>query len=121
MLVWRPHGESFGRKDLISRAGADREIAIRIAEILSGAGYEITLQDLTFGHQGFMSRTQDALESDASVVALLSPDYLKSDNCLAEWQGALTGDPLNRKQGLIALRVRGVDPTQDCCSPRTDR
>jgi tetratricopeptide (TPR) repeat protein len=95
----------------ISRAGADKAVAVQIAGILRDAGYEIILQDLTFGHQGFMSRMHDALESDARVVALLSPDYLKSDNCMAECQGAITGDPLNRKQRLIVFRVAKVEPT----------
>lgn len=95
----------------VSRAGADKAVAVQIAGILRDAGYEIILQDLTFGHQGFMSRMHDALESDARVVALLSPDYLKSDNCMAECQGAITGDPLNRKQRLIVFRVAKVEPT----------
>jgi len=109
MLAWGM-GNAPDKTIFISRAGADKELAIRIAKVLRGAGHEVILQDETFGHQGFLSRMNDALETGARVIALLSPDYLRSDNCAAEWQGAIKGDPLNRKQRLILFRACACRP-----------
>ena len=109
MLAWGM-GNAPDKTIFISRAGADKELAIRIAKVLRGAGYEVILQDETFGHQGFLSRMNDALETSARVIALLSPDYIRSDNCAAEWQGAIKGDPLNRKQRLILFRACACQP-----------
>jgi tetratricopeptide (TPR) repeat protein len=109
MLAWGM-GNAPAKTIFISRAGADKELAIRIAKVLRGAGHEVILQDETFGHQGFLSRMNDALETGARVIALLSPDYLRSDNCAAEWQGAIKGDPLNRKQRLILFRACVCQP-----------
>ena len=44
-----------------------------------------------------------ALASGARVIAILTPAYLNSDNCMAEWSHTLVGDPLNRKRRLIVL------------------
>jgi hypothetical protein len=47
----------------------------------------------------------DALAIGAHVVALLSPEYLRSDHCAAQWQNVLASDPLNRSGRLIVLRI----------------
>ena len=44
------------------------------------------------------------------MVALLSPEYLSSEHCQAEWQNAIAGDPLNTKSRLILLRVAECEP-----------
>ena len=51
-----------------------------------------------------------ALADGARVVALLSPDYLSSAHCQAEWQNAIAGDPLNERSRLILLRVAECEP-----------
>lgn len=99
------------RTIFISRAGADKALAIRIAAALKGAGYRTVLQDEDFGHTSFMAMMHDTLASGARVAALLSQDYLASVNCGAEWQAALTGDPQNVQQRLIVFRVRDCAPT----------
>src|SRR5215813_8093180 len=94
----------------ISRAGADRELAIRIAAILRGGGYETILQDDNFEHASFMESMGAALRSGARVVALLSDEYQHSEYCRAEWQAALADSPLNTQQRLIVFRVRECKP-----------
>jgi hypothetical protein len=59
----------------------------------------------------FIDRMHTALASKARVIALLSPDYLQSDYCAAEWQGVLAIDPLNKRTRLIVLRVKECRPT----------
>ncbi|HEX4861286.1 MAG TPA: TIR domain-containing protein, partial [Rhizomicrobium sp.] len=112
----------------ISRAGADRDLAIRIAAILRGARYTVILQDDTFGHGSFMESMDEALRSGARVVALLSGEYLQSEFCRAEWQAAITRDPLNRHQRLVVFRVGECNPVgllgplryTDLCRVRED-
>lgn len=99
------------RTIFISRAGAQKDIAIRVAAILRNAGYTTVLQDEDFGHTSFMAKMHDTLASGARVAALLSHDYLDSKNCSAEWQAALTGDPQNKEQRLVVFRVTDCAPT----------
>ena len=57
-----------------------------------------------------MERMHAALADGARVVALLSPEYLRSAHCQAEWQNAIAGDPLNERSRLILLRVAECEP-----------
>ncbi len=93
------------QKLFISRAGADAPFAAEIGRILEDAGYDIILQQWDFGNRNFMERMHTALADGSRVVALLSPEYLCSDHCQAEWQNALAGDPLNKASRLVVLRV----------------
>jgi tetratricopeptide (TPR) repeat protein len=83
----------------ISRAAADAGFAAVVGEALCDAGYTV----ITEG-------AHSALAEGARVVALLSPDYLASDRCQAEWQNAIALDPLNTKSRLILLRAVECDP-----------
>ena len=51
------------------------------------------------------------VDRGARVIAVLSPHYLKKEYCLAEAQYPLTGDPSNRQERLIVLRVSDCAPT----------
>ena len=98
----------------ISRAGADKEIAILIAHILRDAGYTTFLQDENFGHTSFMACMREGfakVDHGGRMVALLSKAYMQSDYCMAEADFALTGDPSNKKQRLIVLRIEDCVPT----------
>ncbi|MEO1610063.1 MAG: toll/interleukin-1 receptor domain-containing protein, partial [Pseudomonadota bacterium] len=95
----------------VSRAGADSEIAIWIAGLIAAQGAKVLLQDNDFGHQDFMGAMHTGLQDGAPVVALLSPAYLASDFCISEATGALTGDPLNKRQRLKPLRIDHCAPT----------
>ena len=94
----------------ISRAGADADFAAVIAELLQAAGYAVVLQQWDFANRNFMERMHAALAEGSRVVALLSPEYLRSDHCQAEWQNAIADDPLNTKSRLILLRVVDCEP-----------
>lgn len=94
----------------ISRAGADADIAAVIGAILERAGYAVTLQQWDFANRSFVERMHAALSSGARVIALLSPEYLRSAHCQAEWQNAIADDPLNGKARLILLRVAECEP-----------
>jgi Tfp pilus assembly protein PilF len=53
----------------------------------------------------------DALIRAERVILLLSPDYLASPYCTAEWVNAMARDPLNRSGRLLIFRVKECAPT----------
>jgi tetratricopeptide (TPR) repeat protein len=95
----------------ISRAGADEAFGAEIGRVLETAGYSVVLQQWDFSNRNFIERIHAALSDGARVVALLSPEYLGSDYCAAEWQNAIAGDPLNKKTRLILLRLVECEPS----------
>ena len=94
----------------ISRAGPDKDIALRIADILEADGRRVLIQDRDIKNRSFMERMHYALSCGARTVALLSPDYLASQHCGAEWMNTIADDPLNRNSKLIVLRIQPCDP-----------
>ncbi len=94
----------------VSRAGADADFGTVIGEILESAGHKVVLQQWDFANRNFMERMHAALAGGARVVALLSPEYLGSEHCQAEWQNAIADDPLNNRSRLILLRVAECEP-----------
>ncbi|HYL26877.1 MAG TPA: tetratricopeptide repeat protein [Candidatus Nitrosotalea sp.] len=94
----------------ISRASADADFAAVVGTILESAGYHVILQQWDFANRNFIERMHAALAEGARVIALLSPEYLTSEHCAAEWQNAIAGDPLNRNSRLILLRVSECEP-----------
>ena len=71
----------------ISRAGADKTVAILVARILRDLSYTTFLQDEDFGHTGFMARMREGfskVDDGGRIVALLSRAYMQSDYCMAE-------------------------------------
>jgi tetratricopeptide (TPR) repeat protein len=97
----------------ISRAGENAAVAIEIAEILHKAGHTTFIQDKDFGHTDFMTKMGDAfgmVDRGARVIAVLSHHYLHKDYCLKEAHHPLIGDPGNRKERLIVLRVSDCEP-----------
>ena len=95
----------------ISRAGADKAFAIWLASLIRAQSKTTLLQDEDFGHESFMAQMHDALEGGARVLAVLTPDYLASEYCIAEMNGALAGDPNNRKRRLAPFRLRPCAPS----------
>jgi tetratricopeptide (TPR) repeat protein len=98
------------KRVFISRSGADKALAAELGHILEDAGYSVILQQWDFGSKNFINEMHEALASGARVLALLSPDYLKSDHCQAEWTAAIHGDPLNRRERLVVIRVADCMP-----------
>ena len=106
-----PEAADAGKADFfISRAGADAGYAAVIGKILEDAHYNVILQDWDFADKNFVERMHDALIRAERVILLLSPEYLKSPYCTAEWVNAIAGDPLNRGSRLILFRVRECAP-----------
>ena len=68
------------------------------------------IQDRDIKNRSFMERMHFALSCGARTVALLSPDYLASQHCAAEWQNTIADDPLNKQSKLIVLRIRPCGP-----------
>ena len=95
----------------ISRAGADKAFAIWLGHLIRAQGKTTLLQDEDFGHESFMAQMHDALEGGARVLAVLTPDYLASEFCIKETNGALHGDPNNRKRRLVPFRLRPCAPS----------
>ncbi len=94
----------------ISRAGADAPFAAEIGKILEEAGFGVILQQWDFANANFMERMHAALTEGSRVIALLSPEYLASDHCQAEWQNAIARDPLNKNRRLVVMRVVECEP-----------
>jgi tetratricopeptide (TPR) repeat protein len=97
----------------ISRAGAhpaDVAMAAKVGQLIEAEGHRVVLQQWDFANRNFMERMDAALASGARVVAILTPQYLTTDYCAAEWMHALDGDPLNRKGRLIVLRAAECEP-----------
>ena len=98
------------RTIFISRAGADAALAEQIGKILEADGYHVILQQWDFANSSFMNEMHEALRGEARVLGLLSPHYLATDYCTAEWQAAIAKDPLNRNRRLILLKVAECEP-----------
>ncbi len=99
----------------ISRAGAnphDVAMATRIGQVLEGPEHQahVFLQQWDMANKNFMERVDYALRSGAHVIAILSPEYLKTDYCQEEWEYVLRRDPLNRQGRLIVLRCAPCEP-----------
>jgi hypothetical protein len=90
----------------ISYTGADRAWAEWIARQLQDAGYAVLFQARDFNPTAsFMAQMQQALTQAACTLAVLSPGYLSSRYCEAEWLAVLTPDPANREGRLLVVRV----------------
>ena len=94
----------------VSRAGDDKRLAQAIASIIEdarrpdGTPYRVVIQDWDFANHNFMERMDWALSTPARLIGLLSPEYLASPHCRAEWLNRLGPDPLNMRGGFIAMR-----------------
>jgi hypothetical protein len=105
-------GDDAGRQAIlfISRASADKELAEEIGKILKGADYSVILQEWNMRNRNFIQVMHDALRESDHVIALLSPAYMQSEHCEAEWQNAIASDPLNKRGRLIVLRAENCEP-----------
>ena len=86
-------------------------MASKIGQILEKAGHRVYLQQWDFANRNFMERMDAALASGARVIAILTPEYLASDYCSAEWMHALHSDPLNKMARLIIFRCAACAPS----------
>ena len=93
----------------ISYTGADQAWAEWIGWVLEEAGYSVTIQAWDFRPGGnFAVDMQKATEDCERTIAVLSPDYVKSDYATPEWAAAFAQDPTGMKKTLLPVRVRDV-------------
>ena len=95
----------------VSYTSADRPWAEWIAWELEAAGYSALIQawDMQPG-SNFVHEMHGATRSGARTIAVLSPAFLASEFCEAEWGAAFRRDPVGRGRRLIPVRVRDCDP-----------
>ena len=95
----------------ISYASADRPWAEWIAWELDAAGYSTRIQawDVQPGSD-FVHEMHEATLVAQRTVAVLSPAFLASEFCEAEWREAFRKDPSGRERRLVPVRVRECDP-----------
>ena len=99
------------RAIFVSRSGAEkqRELGIWIGACLEKHGYTVILQDAHFKHRNFKMAMDGALASGARVLALLSRDYLQSQDCMAEALAA-RDDEANSTGRLVLLNIDDCRP-----------
>ncbi len=73
----------------LSHAQSDREFAGRIARDLEGAGHEVWSDKEVLPGDNWASALGKALDSADVLVALVSPDAIKSAFVTKEWEYAL--------------------------------
>jgi tetratricopeptide (TPR) repeat protein len=95
----------------VSYTSADRPWAEWIAWELEAAGYHVVVQawDMPAG-SNFVHEMHEATRSGARTIAVLSPAFLASGFCEAEWGAAFRSDPVGRERRLVPVRVRECNP-----------
>ncbi len=93
----------------ISYSTRNEAEAREINGYLEDAGYSTIAQfkDFPVG-SNFVIEMQDGLERGARAIALLSPDYVASDHCRAEWAAVYNMDPLGKGRKLVPLLLKSA-------------
>lgn len=97
--------------DFFISYSTNNEIYAReINDYLEEVGYSTIAQfkDFAVG-SNFVTEMQKGLAAADRVIALLSPAYVTSKQCQAEWNTAYNSDPLSERRHLIPLLVEKAD------------
>jgi hypothetical protein len=96
---------------LVSYASPQETWAEWIAAELEESGYSVHLElwQAVPGSSD-VQRMHDAVRQSLRTLAVLSNDYLSSEQVQAEWQSAWRTDPLGMRRTLIPVRVEPCDP-----------
>ncbi len=94
----------------LSYSGKDEAFARFVDDVLREAGYSVFAQfhDIPAG-ANFVREMQSGLSHSKRVVALLSPNYLASDHCQAEWSATYNDDASGEKRKLLPLLIAPTD------------
>lgn len=94
----------------ISYSTRNETEAREINAYLEDAGYTTIAQfkDFPVG-SNFVIEMQEGLERGARAVVLLSPDYVVSEHCRAEWAAIYNADPIGRKRKLVSFLLRPAE------------
>lgn len=96
----------------IIRNKADKAWAEWIAWQLEESGYRVVVQDWDFRPgSNFVLKMQDAAANAKRTIAVLSPDFLKSEYTAPEWAAAFAQDATGAKRKLVPVRVRECTPS----------
>ena len=99
----------------ISRAGADKEFAVALGNVLKsgrlGRSYSLLLQDWDFMGNNFLARMDDGIRRCKRMIVILSKEYLKSAYTQVEWQAVLHSDIYNFENRIVLLKVDDCVPT----------
>ena len=95
----------------VSYTSADRPWAEWIAWELEQAAHSTVIQawDIQPG-SNFVVAMHEATQVAERTIAVLSPAFLESEFCQAEWGAAFREDPTGRERRLLPVRVRACDP-----------
>jgi hypothetical protein len=95
----------------ISYTKVDEEWAKWIAWELKKQGFTSIVQAYDFHPGGnFIQQMRKAINTSRQTVAVLSPEYLRSNYATAELNAAIADDPLGEKGKLVPVRVRECRP-----------
>jgi TIR domain len=96
----------------ISYTSDDVAWAHWIAQKLESSGYSTVYQHRDFpAGSAFMEQMRRAARRARRVIALFSPEYLRSPFCRIELNSVLAGDPLGLGRKLIPTRIAECRPT----------
>jgi hypothetical protein len=91
----------------ISYTAADTAWAEWVGWVLEEVGARVVLQAWDFAPgSNFVLEMQKAAATAERTIAILSPDYLKSQFAMLEWAAGLAQDPESARRSLIPVRVR---------------
>jgi hypothetical protein len=95
----------------VSYTKVDEPWANWVSWVLEESGYSVTVQCWDFmPGVNFLSAMQDAVTAAERTIVILSPEYLTSAYCRAEWTAAFAHDPVGSSRKLIPVRVRACKP-----------
>lgn len=91
----------------LSYSKADDAFARWISSLMTGVGFTVFAQfkDIPPG-SNFVREMQRGLDASHRLIALLSPDYEKSDQCQSEWSAFYNKDPGGTGRLLVPLLIR---------------
>ena len=94
----------------LSYSTKDESFARFVDDVLRQAGYRVFAQfrDIPAG-ANFVIEMQKGLAASKRVVALLSPNYVVSEHCQAEWSSAYADDPSGAMRKLVPLLIAPAD------------
>jgi hypothetical protein len=102
--------ETDSRDFFISYASADADSAYEVSNVLSSHGYSVFAQFKDMGPgTNFVREMQRGLRVSSRMIALLSPDYEKSDHCQSEWAAAYNLDPRGADAKIIPFLLRPTE------------
>lgn len=94
----------------VSYADEEKDWAEWIAWQLEEVGHKVTLQAWDFRPgMDFVSAMRRAASEADRTIAVVSPNYVRSDFSAAEWQDVFAQDPRGERGLLIPVRVREYD------------